>query len=209
MSKPRLILGSGSPQRNRLMQQAGYRFEVIRPHDSAECGICSSCGPATLVVDLALRKAADVAAQLAEQATTEQAANLIIACDTVAECGGIILGKPRDEDHAQEMLKQLSGTVHRVYSGLCLWPIGMENPLRPIETEVATTELKMDALDDEEIDTYLETGLWRGKAGAFGLQDRPDWLHIVEGSESNVIGLPVELLEKMLTPWNLQPNPGD
>lgn len=201
MSKPHLILGSGSPQRKRLMEEAGYRFNVIRPDDSAECGICSSCGPATLVVDLALRKAADVARQLAELPSAEQSASLIIACDTVAECGGTILGKPKDEDHAQEMLQLLSGTVHRVYSGLCLWPVAMASPLRPIETEVATTELKMDAIDDGEIEEYLETGLWRGKAGAFGLQDRTNWLHIVEGTESNVIGLPMELLQKMLGPW--------
>lgn len=207
MSKVRLILGSGSPQRERLLKEAGYKFEVIRPDDKAESGICSNCGPATLVSDLALRKAADVAQQLAHQHSPDDPSNLpaslIIACDTVAECGGTILGKPRNEDHACEMLEQLSGTMHRVYSGLCLWPIGMDSPPRPIETEVATSELKMDTISSEEIESYLETGLWQGKAGAFGLQDRPEWLHITSGSESNVIGLPMELLEKMLKPWKL------
>ena len=65
MSWPHLILGSGSPQRQRLMSEAGYRFDVVVPGEAAECGICSTGGPAALVADLALRKAADVAGQLA------------------------------------------------------------------------------------------------------------------------------------------------
>ena len=60
---------------------------------------------------------------------------------------------------------------------------------------------EMDDLDDSEIEEYLECGAWQGKAGAFGWQDRPGWLRIVEGSESNVVGLPLELLETMLAGW--------
>ena len=204
MSQPRLILGSGSPQRNKLMQQAGYAFDVVVPDDSAESGICSNCGPATLVTDLALRKAANVAQKLAPEGT-DAVPTLIVACDTVAEINGTILGKPRDEDHARTMLSQLSDSVHRVYSGLCLWPLGIPTPVRPIETEVAITELRMDRLSEEDLDAYLETGMWRGKAGAFGLQDGPDWVHVTNGSESNVIGLPMEQLAQMLKPWAIGP----
>jgi septum formation protein len=198
MSLPSLILGSGSPQRHRLLTEAGYRFEVVVPGEAAECGICSNGGPAALVADLALRKAADVAGQLASR----EEASLIIACDTVAECGGAVLGKPTDELHARGMLQQLSGTVHRVYSGLCLWPHQFSQPVRPIETRVAVTELRMDPLAEADLDEYLASGLWRGKAGAFGYQDRVGWLHVVKGSETNVIGLPTELLSEMLTPWD-------
>ena len=203
MTMIRLILGSGSPQRKRLMADAGYRFEVVPPDDSAECGICSNNGPASLVVELALRKAANVAEKLAIQETNQPIPSLIIACDTVAECGGAVLGKPTDEEHARAMLTQLSGQVHRVFSGLCLWPYAVENPPRPIETKLATTELRMAVLSEKDLDRYLATKMWQGKAGAFGWQDRTGWLQLVEGSESNVIGLPMELLAEMLVPWKL------
>jgi septum formation protein len=191
-----LILASGSPQRKALLAEAGYEFETMVPHESAELGICSQCGPAELVFELAVRKGADVIRQLRAEGRQQPA--LLIACDTVAECEGTILGKPRDEDHARQMLELLRGKRHRVYSGLCLWPWdGVEQKTAPM-TRLATTELEMDHLADAEIEDYLETGLWQGKAGAFGYQDRPGWLRIVLGSESNVIGLPMELLSEMM-----------
>ena len=196
MSIPRLILASGSPQRKQLMADAGHCFEVIVPDDSAEdCGICTTGGPANLVMDLALRKAADVANTMTKH-NTEPA--LIIACDTLAECDGAVLGKPSDEDHARDMLQRLRGKQHRVYSGLCLWPFNMAAKNPKPQTHLAVTELRMDPISDEDLEDYLASGLWRGKAGAFGYQDRAGWLHIESGSESNVIGLPMELLAEKL-----------
>jgi septum formation protein len=92
------------------------------------------------------------------------------------------------------MLELLSGQEHHVYSGLCLWPLEGGRP----QVEVARTTLRMDHLATAQLDEYLSSGLWEGKAGAFGYQDRAGWLHVVEGSESNVIGLPLELLAEML-----------
>jgi septum formation protein len=195
MPLPPLILASGSPQRHRLLTDAGFEFDVVPPDDSAECGICSTGGPAAFVAELAQRKAADVASQLASRQPNTR---MLIACDTVAECKGSILGKPENEDHARLMLELLRGTTHRVYSGLCLWPHNTDDFGKP-ETQIATTELQMDDLTEDQLDEYLESGLWQGKAGAFGYQDRTDWLHICQGSESNVIGLPMELLSEMLT----------
>ncbi len=199
MTSVRLILASGSPQRERLMTDHGYRFEVIVPDDSAEdCGICTTGGPAGLVTELALRKAADVARQLAK---SDQAADpsVIIACDTVAECEGAVLGKPSDDAHARDMLNRLRGRDQRVFSGLCLWPIGLPAGHGSPTTHLAVTELRMDPISDEDLEDYLDSELWRGKAGAFGYQDRHGWLHILEGSESNVIGLPMELLAEQLS----------
>jgi len=195
MPHSQLLLASGSPQRKRLLSDAGYSFEIVVPHDSAECGICSSGGPAALVVELAQRKAADVIRQLAERGQKTDASCILVACDTVAECDGAVLGKPRDEAHARSMLKRLRGKVHRVYSGLCVGPCSEGS----LETRLAVTELRMDSISEEQLDEYLASGLWRGKAGAFGFQDRVGWLHILKGSESNVIGLPMELLEEMLS----------
>lgn len=189
-SPPRLILASGSPRRHELLTEAGYRFDVCAPSDSAECGVCSGETPPQLVARLAYQKAADVGPRVSPA--------LVLACDTVAECLGQVLGKPRDEDHARQMLRLLRGREHRVYSGLCLWrwPDGQPN------VAIDQTTLLMDELSDEQIEEYLSSGQWEGKAGAFGYQDRTGWLRILTGSESNVVGLPMELLESMLSTYH-------
>ena len=182
----KLVLASGSPRRKLLLQEAGYPFEVVVPSEEAECGVCSGETPPELVARLAYQKALDVSTRIGPA--------LIVACDTVVECHGQVLGKPRDEDHARQMLRMLSGREHQVYSGLCVWKVPEQEP----QVEVDRTTLRMDPLDDRRIEDYLATDLWFGKAGAFGFQDGFDWLHIVAGSESNVVGLPMELLAKML-----------
>jgi septum formation protein len=126
---------------------------------------------------------------------------IIVAADTVAECDGEILGKPRDECDARAMLQRLSGRPHRVLTGVCLWPLNLLLPPgegKPL-VRVAITKLEMDHLTDQQLDDYLAGGQWEGKAGAFGYQDGLDWVHVVEGSESNVVGLPMEMLAEMLT----------
>lgn len=168
------------------MTAAGYDYQIVAPSELAECGVCSGETPPEFVARMAYQKAADVA--------TRVGPSLIIACDTMVECLGQVLGKPRDERHAESMLRSLSGREHRVYSGLCLWRVPEGEPV----VEVDRTTLRMDSLSDEQIEQYLATGLWEGKAGAFGFQDGFDWLHRVEGSESNIVGLPMELLARMM-----------
>jgi septum formation protein len=182
----KLILASRSPRRRELLADAGYQFEVCPPSDAAECGVCSGESPAALVARLAYQKAADVAKKVGQ--------GLILGCDTVAECDGQILGKPADEQHARQMLQTLSGRLHRVLTGVCLWKVPDGEP----KTRVAVSTLRMDALSDRHLEDYLTSGQWEGKAGAFGYQDRLGWVHIIEGSESNVVGLPMELLGEML-----------
>jgi len=189
---PQLILASQSPRRRQLLREAGYLFEAIAPADDVECGVCSENGPAGLVAELAVRKAAAIMARVASDSQRRGA--IILAADTVAECDGFILGKPRDEDDARAMLRRLSGREHRVYSGVCVWKVGAAAPA----TRAAVTRLRMDPLSEGELEAYIESGQWEGKAGAFGYQDRLGWVHIIEGSESNVVGLPMELLGEML-----------
>ena len=183
---PELILASSSPRRQALLSEAGYVFRVVPPRPEAECGVCSGESPSELVARLAYQKAADVAGRVTQ--------GVVVACDTVAVCRGQILGKPADERHARQMLELLSGREHRVVSGLCLWQM----PGNRSRVEVALTTLRMDALTPHQIDEYLASGLWEGKAGAFGYQDRLGWLRVIEGSETNVVGLPMELLQTML-----------
>jgi septum formation protein len=182
----KLILASRSPRRRELLAEAGYPFEVVAPADSAECGVAGGETPAQMVARLAYQKAADVAGRIRE--------GLILGCDTVAECRGQILGKPGDEEHARQMLQLLRGQEHRVFSGLCLW----NKPRREPVVRVATTRLRMDLLSDRQIDDYLASGQWKGKAGALGYQDRLGWVHVIDGSESNVVGLPMELLAELI-----------
>ncbi len=225
---PRIILASGSPRRRELLAEAGYNFVVVPPDDDVECGVCSESGPAGLVAELAYRKAAAVHKKLEVESAglpffmsrslssfqspvpSLQLPATILAADTVAECDGFILGKPRDEAMARAMLTQLSGREHRVLTGVCLFPlpfgtgqaeasnvVGKVDRPQPL-IRVAVTKLRMDPLTPIQLDEYLASGQWEGKAGAFGYQDRLDWVHIVEGSESNVVGLPMELLAEML-----------
>jgi septum formation protein len=193
-------LASGSPRRRELLHEAGYEFTVVPASEDVECGVCSESGPAGLVTDLAFRKASAVRQQILASGNSASldSRTVIVAADTVADLDGFVLGKPRDEAHARAMLSQLSGRDHRVLTGVCLWPLHGATPL----IKVAVTKLRMDSLSDGQLDEYLDGGQWEGKAGAFGFQDRLGWVHIVEGSATNVVGLPMELLTEMLAEIN-------
>jgi septum formation protein len=169
-----------------LLQSAGYSFEVIPPRDGVESGSLTRESPQELVARLAYQKAADVAGRCGQA--------IIIGCDTVAECDGRILGKPADRAEARQMLKLMSGRTHHVYSGLCLWRNSDQKTL----VKVAATKLQMNDLPDDALEKHLDSANWQGKAGAFGFQDGMDWVRILAGSESNVVGLPMELFANML-----------
>jgi septum formation protein len=186
MAIPKLILASKSPRRRELLTTAGYRFEVVEPLPTAECGVCSRESPAEMVARLAYEKALDVGRRVGQ--------GLIIGCDTVAECDGQVLGKPPTAVLARRMLEMLRGREHRVLSGLCVWDCPQQKP----DTRVAVTRLRMDDIPELDLDEYVESYLWEGKAGGFGYQDRLAWIQILDGSESNVVGLPMELLGEML-----------
>ena len=182
----KLILASSSPQRQRLLTEAGYRFEVVAPAEHAEDGPEAGEAPVDYAARMAYQKGADVVGRVRS--------GVVIACDTIVECGGEILGKPVDLADARRMLSALSGQVHHVYSGLCVWPTTEGEPA----IRTAETRLVMNRLSSEVLEEYLASGAWAGKSGAFGYQDRHGWLQVVAGSESNVIGLPLELLGEML-----------
>jgi septum formation protein len=196
ISCPPIILASRSPRRRQLLAAAGYEFTVQPPSEAAEGGVSSGETPVELVARLARQKAADVARHCQE--------GLVLGCDTLVECRGQVLGKPIDVEHARRMLQTLRGCEHHVYSGLCLWRV----PGDRFAVEVARTTLEMIFLSDEQIEQYLRTGDWEGKAGAFGYQDGHDWLRILRGSESNVVGLPMELLADMIPRFHRPGMPG-
>jgi|TARA_R110002072_G_scaffold122589_2_gene257287 septum formation protein len=140
-----------------------------------------------MVGRLAYRKAADVVARIDD--------GLVLAADTVASCVGNILGKPHNRDHAEEMLRLLSGRNHDVFTGVCIWSRREEK----FVADVVRTRLQMSELTEEQLTEHLDSLRWEGKAGAFGFQDGNDWLKVIgSDSESNVVGLPMERLAELL-----------
>jgi septum formation protein len=136
---------------------------------------------------LAWLKAAAVAPQVAD--------GVVLAADTVGWLNGRVIGKPEGEADARRIIQSLSGTVHELWTGVCLW-------LRPGDRQLTWQErslVRMKALSDAEIDDYLRTRKWEGCSGAYAIQMPDDpYLTVAEGSVSNVIGLPMESLEKAL-----------
>ena len=168
------------------MAEYGYEFVVQVPAPEAECGLCSQESPPELVQRLAWQKAADVAASVP--------AGIVIAADTVAHCHGQILGKPKNRQHAAEMLQLMSGRVHQVYTGVVVWHRPSDVQLK----DVVRSDLRMDKLDPAALEAYLDTDAWDGKAGAFGFQDGLDWVHLESGDATNVVGLPMPRLRELL-----------
>lgn len=195
-----LILASQSPRRAELLREAGYPFIVLAPDEEAEALAEKNYPPERLVVELALRKAENVVQKLQYDppliTSVEQDihAAIVLAADTIAVCNGEILGKPADQNDARRMLRCLSGTHHSVLTGVCLWDLSSNRHWEYLET----TTLRMDELSVQQLDGFVAGGGWQGKAGAFGYQDGLDWVHIIEGLASNVVGLPVERLPEWL-----------
>ena len=219
----RLVLGSRSPRRRGLLTSAGYRFAVLPADDAVEENEpLDGLSPSELVDRLAFVKARDVVRRLRPLVETQSSPNLpnspesnettalrqefdaifgasnapfvVLSCDSVAVCDGEILGKPTDRADAERMLRLLSGTEHEVRTGLCLWATPSDRVLRRVEI----SRLYMEPLSEERLAAYLESGLWEGKAGAFGYQDGNDWLRLTYGSESNIVGLPLAALADSL-----------
>ncbi len=181
-----LVLASGSPRRKQLMEQFGFDFRVIVPDDTVEAGVSATCTPENFVLEASWRKAAAVAV------TLDQA--VVVAADTIAVCHGQRLGKPQDRDHARQMLRLLSGQRHSVLTGVTVW----HRPSNAFRTWAESAELQMDAIAAPQLEAYLDSGDWIGKAGAFGYQNGLNWIRIVRGLESTVVGLPVECLAERI-----------
>ena len=182
----RIILASQSPRRQQLMQAAGYKFDVIPADPAVEAGVSEACSAEEYVIRASFCKAQAVALQVE--------CGLILAADTIAQCNGEKMGKPLDRDDAARMLRLMSGHQHCVLTGVTLW----HRPTDRKITHCEQTVLEMDLINEVRLQSYLDTGEWVGKAGAFGYQDGLDWVHIRQGSESNVVGLPMEKIQRWI-----------
>jgi septum formation protein len=179
LSRPDVVLASASPRRQELLRSAGLAFRTVAStgEETAE----ATLGLAGLVLANARIKALDVAAQHPE--------SVVIGADTLVWIDGQPLGKPADPDEARRMLGQLAGRVHEVATGVHLV---RQEPLRQVEFH-EVTRVRFRPLTFEDIEMYLARVEVLDKAGAYALQEEGDLLvESVEGSRSNVIGLPLE-----------------
>jgi septum formation protein len=183
----RLVLASGSLGRRELLKFHGYAFDIL-PANIDEPTEARLGDVRHYVGELAWLKAAAVAPRVEDR--------VVVAADTVGWLDGKVVGKPEDEADARRILNWLSGRVHELWTGVCLW-------LRPGDFQITWQErslVEMKPLSADEIDGYLKTRKWEGCSGAYAIQMPADpYLKVIDGSVSNVIGLPMESLAKALT----------
>lgn len=201
-----LILASSSPRRRELLAGLGVTFAVMQPEVDETRREAEP--PLDYVRRLSREKAANVAARLAPPAA-------VLAADTVVILGadtlgideqGDILGKPATPDEARQMLRRLRGRVHLVCTALTLMTLSANGAPPAALTEVTRTRVTMRDYTDVEIEAYIATGDPFDKAGSYAIQ-HPAFSPVahIEGSYTNVVGLPVETLRDMLarTGWPL------
>jgi nucleoside triphosphate pyrophosphatase len=192
----RLILASASPARRQLLTEAGHDFEV-RPAGIDEPSGAGFTDPRAYVEHVGWQKAHAVASTAARSD-----ASIVISADTVGWIDGQPVGKPADEADARRILERLAGTAHELWTGVCLWR-------RPDDLQIAFQEksiVAMRALSPVELDAYLKTRKWQGCSGAYAIEIGDDpYVRVVSGSKTNVIGLPMEKLQQVLTELKVEP----
>lgn len=176
-----VILASASPRRRELLKQIILQFKVVPA--AGEERIDAALPPEKIACALARAKCREVSEKYPD--------GLVIGCDTIVVYGGRILGKPKDGQDAVQTLRMLSGKTHSVITGVCV-----RTPQTEIE-DFAVTEVTFNALSAEFIEKYVAGGSPMDKAGSYGTQDG-GVVKSFHGSYTNVVGLPVELLRKIL-----------
>lgn len=175
--KPPFILASASPQRIALLAQIGIVPDEIVPADIDETPLPAE-SPRALALRLACGKARRIAGL--------RAGAYILGADSVVAVGRRVLGKPQDADEARRFLERLSGRRHRVYGGIALIEPGGR-----MATRLAQSIVTFKRLAPSEIDSYVASEQWQGKAGAYGIQGMAaGFVRFVSGAEqSNIVGL--------------------
>ena len=198
----KIILASSSPRRRELMAQAGFAFEVLvsEADETIEAET-----PGEMVEVLSERKAAAVAEEIKKQGFAEESV-LLVGADTMVAIDGKKLGKPKDEKGAEEMLEELSGRTHQVYTGVTLIRLKKaENGsiLQESRTFSEGTDVSFYPLTKEEIRSYIATGEPMDKAGAYGIQGKAAvFVKKIKGDYNNVVGLPIARLYQKLKNWS-------
>lgn len=182
-TRPRLILGSSSPRRRELLQQIGVTPDEVRPADIDETPLKSEL-PRDYCRRVTLSKA---------EATTRLPGEIVLTADTTVAMGRRILGKPADEKEAAEFLLALAGRRHRVITAVAVLTD------RGARVRDVVSVVKMKRLSDVELNAYLASGDWQGKAGAYAIQGPAGtFIPWIQGSFSAIVGLPVAEVATLL-----------
>ena len=192
MPAPRLILASRSPRRIELLTEAGYTFE-IEPADIDESDVPIELSPADVARFLAQSKAMAIAGRHSDAANHV----VVLGADTVIAVGPLMYGKADSIDEARAMLIALGGRRQEVLTGISIC-----RPNQPPVTFVERSIVEMRAMTEIELAAYLASDQWRGKAGAYGIQDHEPtsdpFVRLIEGEMTNVVGLPMNRVRQML-----------
>jgi len=184
IGRPKLVLASGSPRRLALINQAGIEPEALRPADLDETPLRGEL-PRACANRLARAKA-DAALEMVRR-DDELNGAYILSADTVVAVGRRILPKAELLDQAAQCLRLLSGRNHRVHSAVCL-----VTPNEAFRHRLVETRVRFKRLSDEDIEAYLASGEWRGKAGGYAVQGiAGSFVVKLVGSYTNVVGLPL------------------
>jgi septum formation protein len=182
----RLILASGSAGRRDLLTHAGYSFEVT------PANVEEPTGAGVTDIRAYVQQVAWLKAQAVALRGTD---GVVLAADTVGWLDGQVIGKPEDEADARRILRTLAGREHELWTGVCLWR--RSDGVQLAWQEVSRVFFK--ALTDAQLAGYLATRQWQGCSGAYAIQEKDDpFVRVVEGSVSNVVGLPLESLARAL-----------
>lgn len=182
-----IILASASPRRKQLLAEAGYKFTVVAP-EIDECVFGAECiEPCAYAEHLALAKAKSVACDFPDR--------LVIAADTVVDSDGEIIGKPADAKEAEEITRKLFSKPHKVITAVAV--VRMEDGVELVESDSTTVYPRK--MSEQQLAEHIKGSSWRDKAGAYAIQEGSDeFIEKIDGSLTNVMGLPMELLEQML-----------
>jgi len=181
------ILASASPRRKRLLGKASYRFEVIPSNIDESMFALEGVSSIEHTKQLALAKALAVAQKYPSM--------LVLGADTVVDFEGQIVGKPQDAVDAERITRMLFSGPHEVVTAVAL--VRIDDAIEMVETE--TTTVYPRKLTAGQIADHIKNGDWQGKAGAYGIQEAGDeFVERIEGSFTNVMGLPMELVESLL-----------
>lgn len=184
--KPHFILASASPRRKKLLSKAGYKFDIVVSNVDESKISAEGISSAEFTRRVALAKAKDVAEKFPDR--------LIVAADTIVDYEGQIIGKPEDAKHAEEIVRKLFSKPHKVITGIAF--VKKDAGLEMVDCDITTVYPKK--MTEKQIAEHIASETWRGKAGAYGIQDGADeFIEKIVGSETNVVGLSMELLEKM------------
>lgn len=189
MPSKKIILASASPRRRELMEQAGYEFEIQVSHKEETY---TSTEPSEIVKELALLKAKDIA----EQNDTKNL--IVIGADTVVAYEGAILGKPKSEEEAFQMINAFQGDKHQVYTGVAILDYD-EMGNETVVNHAVQTDVYVNPMTEEEIWRYIHSDHVMDKAGSYGIQSGFA-IHIekIEGDYFNVVGLPISYVYEVL-----------